>query len=208
MIKNIIFDLGDVFINIDKKQAKIELKKLSLNKFTDEMLEVNKQFEKGLISTKSFLKFYRLQFDGMNEEKLIKIWNSILNDFPKYRLSFIEKINNNFKLFLLSNINELHINHFKEQVGYDFYSRFQNCFEKVYYSNEIHLRKPDPEVFHFILNENNLKANETLFVDDNIENIDSARRLGINVWNLDPLTEDVIDLFDKFTFLERTKVNN
>ena len=207
MIKNIIFDLGDIFIDIDEKQAQKELKKLGLNKFTDEMLEVNLLFEKGLISTKDFLKFYRKQFSAKSEEDLIKIWNSILIDFPIHRLLFIEKIQNKVKLFLLSNTNELHINHFKEQVGYDFYSRFYNCFEKVYYSNEIKLRKPDPEVFQFILNENDLNSNETLFVDDKVENTDSAKILGIHIWKLDPIAEDIIDLFDKFPLLENNGVN-
>ncbi|MEN8124342.1 MAG: HAD family phosphatase [Bacteroidota bacterium] len=202
MIKNIIFDLGDIFISIDESQAQKEFKKLGFNKFTDKMLEVNKQYEKGLISTEGFLKFYRSQFPAKSEEELIKIWNCILIDFPKNRLSFLEKIHNDFRLFLLSNTNKLHINHFKEQVGYDFYSRFYNYFEKVYYSNEIKLRKPETEVFQFILSENNLKANETLFIDDKVKNTDSAKKIGIEIWNLDPLKEDVIELFDKFPYLK------
>ncbi len=201
MIKNIIFDLGDIFINISESHALNELKKLGLKTFTDEMLEINKQLEKGLISTDNFLKFYKLKFNVESEERLIKIWNSILVDFPLYRLKFLEKIQNDYKLFLLSNTNKFHIKHFKELVGYDFYNRFYNCFEKVYYSNEINMRKPDLQVFNYILNENKLKTIETLFIDDRAENTDSAKKLGISIWRLDPINEDVVDLFDKFPLL-------
>ena len=201
MIKNIIFDLGDIFININESHAINELKKLGLKMFTDEMLEINKQFEKGLISTDNFVKFYKLKFNVESEERLIKIWNSILVDFPLYRLEFLEKIQNDYKLFLLSNTNKFHIEHFKELVGHDFYNRFYNCFEKVYYSNEINMRKPDLQVFNYILHENKLKTNETLFIDDRTENTDSAKKLGISIWRLDPLNEDVVDLFDKLPLL-------
>lgn len=195
MIKNIIFDLGDVFIDLDNEKSKNELQNLGIEEFSEEMNRVNCEYEKGLISTSKFVAYYKGVFSNLSEAQLIDSWNSILMDFPKHRLSFLENIPNKYRLFLLSNTNELHIDYFKSQVGYDFYSRFVNCFEKVYYSHEINLRKPEKEAFELIVDENNLELSETLFVDDNVLNVESANKLGINIWHIDPEKEEVIELF-------------
>lgn len=194
MIKNIIFDLGDVFINLDHSKSKAELLKLGIKKFTDEMLGCNVSYEKGLMSTEEFLSYYKVIFSKLSNEQLIDSWNSILIDFPKYRLSFLEKIQNNYRIFLLSNTNELHIEYFKNQVGYDFYTRFVNCFEKIYYSHLIQHRKPENESFELIVNENGLKVAETLFIDDSLININGAKELGLKTWHLIPVKEDVVDM--------------
>jgi len=195
MIKNIIFDLGDIFINLDHSKSKFELLNLGVEKFSDEMMVCNENYEKGLISTANFLNYYKGIFSKPSKDQLMDAWNSILLDFPKYRLSFIENIPKNYRLFLLSNTNELHIEYFKMQVGYDFYNRFINCFEKVYYSYLINLRKPEKEPFELIIKENNLNVSETLFVDDSLINIESANKIGLETWYLKTETEDVIDLF-------------
>lgn len=195
MIKNIIFDLGDVFINLDNSKSKIELLNLGIKKFTDEMIVCNKKYEKGLMSTIDFLTYYKVIFSNRSDKQLMDAWNSMLIDFPKYRLSFLENFPKNYRIFLLSNTNELHIDYFKNQVGYDFYSRFVNCFEKVYYSYQINNRKPEEASYGLIMDENNLKASETLFIDDSLINIASANNLGLHTWHLIPEKEDVVDLF-------------
>lgn len=195
MIKNIIFDLGDVFIDLDQNSSKKELLKLGLTKFSNEMMAVNDQYEKGLIPTSQFVAYYTNMLSNKTSDQLIDSWNSILIDFPKYRLTFLENLPNKYRLFLLSNTNELHINHFKSQVGYDFYSRFVNCFEKIYYSHKIKCSKPDKKAFELIIDENNINVSETLFVDDNLQNIESANKLGFETWCVNPKKEDVIDLF-------------
>ena len=121
----------------------------------------------------------------------------ILSDFPLHRLEFLEQLKTNYRLFLLSNTDAIHIAHFKKTVGNDFYNRFYNCFENVYFSFEMGLKKPQPEIYLQVLAENHLMASETLFVDDKKENTDAAAHLGIQVWNLQVGKEDVVDLFDK-----------
>lgn len=195
MIKNIIFDLGDVFIDLDHSNSKEELLKLGIDKFSDDMMAINYQYDKGLVSTSEFIAYYTNIFSDKTSDELIDSWNSILIDFPKHRLTFLENLPNKYRLFLLSNTNELHIEYFKSQAGYDFYSRFVNCFEKIYYSHIINCSKPDKNAFRLIIEENNLDASKTLFVDDNLENIESASMLGIETWHIDPKKEEVIDLF-------------
>ena len=97
----------------------------------------------------------------------------------------------------MSNTDSIHINHFKETTGDAFYNRFYNCFEKVYFSYDLGKRKPDVEIYNYVINENNLNPEKTLFVDDNLDNIQGAKKTGLQVWHLQKGKEDVIQLFEK-----------
>lgn len=196
MIKTIIFDFGDVFINLDKEGAlKLALEKFEIDSLDEELQSINALYEQGLITTDEFLEFYADNFPKLSKEDLKYIWNFIIKDFPEHRLKFIKQLakDNNHQLILLSNTNQLHINHIKEHVS--FYEEFKNCFDQFYLSHEINLRKPNADIFDFVLNENNLKAEECLFIDDTLENTQTAEQLGINVWNNNPATEDIVDIF-------------
>jgi FMN phosphatase YigB (HAD superfamily) len=198
MIKNIIFDFGDIFINLDKPATYREMDKLGVSEISDEISAIYNQYEKGLMTSDDFINFYHDKF-GIKKEDLINAWNAILLDFPKERLDFLKEISasKKYRLFLLSNTNDLHIKWIQNSLGEVFFQEFKNSFEQFYLSHEINLRKPDSEIYEFVLNENNLIADETLFVDDLKENTDSARKLGIHVWNLIPKQEDVIELLTK-----------
>jgi putative hydrolase of the HAD superfamily len=197
MIKTLIFDFGDVFINLDKSGAmQNALDLFGLKNFDADMISINIKYEIGQISTSEFIHFYKSKFPKLNEEEIINAWNSIIKDFPEYRLDFIKKIavQKKYKLILLSNTNDMHINFIKKQVS--FYENFRACFDTFYLSQEIHLRKPNTDIFDFVLKENNLNPKECLFIDDTKENTTAAETLGINVWNIDETLEDVINLFE------------
>ena len=198
MIKNLIFDFGDIFINLDKKATYIELEKLGITEISDEMMAVANEYEKGLISTDEFIAFFTVQLK-IAKKDLVYAWNAVLLDFPLTRLAFIKTLSKHkkYRLFLLSNTNELHISWIQENWGMKLFTEFKNCFEQFYLSHEIHFRKPDAEIYEFVLNENNLIAKETIFIDDVEENTISANALGIHTWNLIPGQEDVIQLFTK-----------
>lgn len=196
MIKNLIFDFGDVFLDLDKPGAmQNALDIFQIDALTEEMFAVNCLYEQGLISTSEFVNFYCNYFSHVSKQDLIDIWNYVLKDFPKHKLEFIERLwkENNYKLILLSNTNELHINWVKQNVN--FYDEFRSYFHKFYLSHEINLRKPDKEIFEFVLRDNQLLANESLFIDDTKENTDAASKLGFHTWNIDETTENIIDLF-------------
>lgn len=197
MIKNIIFDFGEVFINLDIDGfTKKSFELLNVNEIPEEITAFNGLYEQGLISTEEFIEFYLENFPDLEREDISDTWNSILKDFPKHRLEFLKtlKESNKYKIFLLSNTNALHIDWIKENVS--FYKEFEACFDKFYLSHEINLSKPNKEIFEFVLNENNLKPNECIFIDDKKENTDAASKLGIHTWNNNPETEDVTDLFN------------
>ncbi|WP_397447096.1 HAD-IA family hydrolase [Polaribacter sp. R77954] len=198
MIKNIIFDFGDIFINLDKQGTYKAMANLGVTKITPEMMEVYQNYEKGLMTTHAFISFFHEKFRIPND-KLVEAWNAVLLDFPRERLDFLKKLatSKKYRLFLLSNTNDLHIKSVINSVGEAFFNEFKNCFEQFYLSHEIHFRKPDVEIYEFVINQNNLIANETLFVDDLQENTDAANTLGIQTWNLIPNQDDVTELFLK-----------
>ncbi|MDC0177128.1 HAD family phosphatase [Polaribacter sp.] len=198
MIKNLIFDFGDIFINLDKKATYIELEKLGITEISGEMMAVANEYEKGLISTDKFIAFFTAELK-IAKKDLVHAWNAVLLDFPLTRLAFIKALSKHkkYRLFLLSNTNELHISWIQENWGIKLFTEFKKCFEQFYLSHEIHFRKPAVEIYEFVLNENNLIAEETLFIDDVKENTISANALGIHTWNLIPGQEDVTQLFSK-----------
>ena len=201
MIKNIIFDFGDVFINLDKQATYKELAKLGVTEVTEEMMQQYYQYEMGLTTTDEFVNWFHQKFN-ISKENLINAWNAILLDFPKHRLAFLKELagSNKYRLFLLSNTNDLHISWIQNDWGAELYSEFKNCFEQFYLSHEINMRKPNTNIFEFVLKENDLKASETIFIDDTKKNSDAAAQLGIHVWNNNPEKEDVVELLNRKEF--------
>ncbi|WP_369995829.1 HAD family hydrolase [Winogradskyella sp.] len=197
MINTLIFDFGDVFINLDKQGAmQNALKLFKLKVFEDDMISTNAKYETGQISTSEFIAFYLKKFPYLNENQVVEAWNFILKDFPKHRLDFVRDLaqSGNYKLILLSNTNAMHIDFIKANI--DFYEDFKSCFHKFYLSQEIHLRKPNADIFEFVLQENSLNPKECLFIDDTKENTDMASSMGIHIWNIDETKEDIVNLFE------------
>ncbi|WP_229719392.1 HAD family hydrolase [Winogradskyella schleiferi] len=197
MIKTLIFDFGDVFINLDKQGAmKNALELFQLETFEADMIKTNELYEVGKISTSKFIQFYSSKFSDLNETEIIEAWNYILKDFPEHRLEFIKNLaqQKEYKLILLSNTNDMHIDFIKQNIS--FFDEFQDCFDAFYLSQEINLRKPNKDIFEFVLKENDLIANECLFIDDTKDNTDTADAMGFHTWNIDETTEDVVTLFE------------
>lgn len=204
MINTLIFDFGDVFINLDKPAIERSLNKLGISTINGEMIETAKVYEKGLISTNEFISSFTKKFPTISNKQFTKAWNSIILDFPEYRLTFIENLASlkKYKLILLSNTNALHIDKVIENMSLERYCRFKKCFDKFYLSHEIKLRKPDHSIYEFVLNENNLMAKNCFFIDDTKENTDTAKKLGLLTWNNNPEKDDIINLFNNSVLKE------
>lgn len=196
MIKNIILDFGDVFINLDKPAIAREMVKFGFSGITPELSLLFLAYEKGALDSQKFLEQVSGYFPEAKEDNLIQAWNAILKDFPDERLTFLEQLaeENQHRLFLLSNTNDLHIECVKQQMGMEKFNRFKNAFEVFYLSYEMGMSKPDAEIFEFVLEQNDLTPSETLFVDDTKENTDAAAELGIQTWNLLVGQEDITQL--------------
>lgn len=196
MIKNIILDFGDIFIDLDKSATPKAMAKFGFEHLTPDLEILFKDYERGLVSSPSFLDRVSTYFPKASQEELITAWNAILLEFPDNRLEFIETLSqeNHYRLFLLSNTNDIHIEFVKQQMGKEKFNRFKNAFDVFYLSYEMGMRKPDLEIFEHVVTVNNLNVAETLFVDDTKENTDAAASLGIHVWNLQVGREDITQL--------------
>ena len=197
MIDTIIFDFGDIFINLDKQATIDGLELLGLSTWNEDLDQLNISFEKGQISRDAFLLGIQKQIPNATIDEILMAWNAVLLDFPLYRLEFLQLLSKKFRLFLLSNTDAIHIDHFEQREGASFYGDFYQCFEKVYFSYEMGMRKPDAEIYTTLISRHELSPKRTLFVDDKKDNTDAAKALGLHVWNLQVGKEDVIELLDK-----------
>ena len=201
-IKNIIFDLGGVIIDIDHNQIVNHLKK---NGFTNlELLESPEvkrtlnQFECGIISAETFRKTLCSQLNlKVSAAKFDEIWNSMILDIPQRRIDLVKKLKSHYHVYLMSNSNEIHYDLFIRDLQLRFgYREFDSLFDKSFFSFDVHLCKPNPDFFTLILDRYKMKPEETLFIDDTPENIITAQKLGIRTYH--NLTgARVVDLFEK-----------
>jgi putative hydrolase of the HAD superfamily len=197
MIDTIIFDFGDIFINLEKEAQVEAFKKLGLNEPKPELIEMNDLFEKGKVSEIQFIESFHKFIPNASLNDIRDAWNTIIGEFPLYRLEFLQLLSHKYRLFLLTNTDVIHINRFEDNVGVSFFSDFYQCFEKVYYSYEMGMRKPDAAIYSHIVNKHDLSPKRTLFVDDKKINTDAAASIGLHVWNLQVGKEDVVDLFSQ-----------
>lgn len=199
MIKNLIFDFGDIFLNLDKPAIYKHLERLGYSEVHPETHALAEAYETGQMGSREFLGILGEQYPTATSEQLVSAWNSILLDFPKYRLDFLENLKKGrqYRLFLLSNTNALHIDHVKKTMGAGNFEFFKNHFEGFYLSHEIKLRKPDPAIYTYVLKKNKLAPSDSLFIDDTEENTTAAAALGIQTWHLRVGQEDIIDLKTK-----------
>lgn len=199
MIKNLVLDFGDIFINLDKSATGKAMANFGYTITTPELEKLFNEYEKGMVTSDAFLEMTGKLFPKASKDNLINAWNAILLDFPDYRLEFLEELakENQYRMFLLSNTNDIHIEYVKSTMGRNKFNRFKNAFEVFHLSYEMKMRKPDPEIFEYVLSENDLSPNETLFVDDTEENTSAASALGIQIWNLQVGKEDIIQLKER-----------
>ncbi|GGM84744.1 haloacid dehalogenase [Dyadobacter beijingensis] len=186
-IKNIIFDLGDVILNIDVPIASRSFADLSGREQSEILTifkesEIFRHFETGLMDEPSFRNYVReiLDFPDLSDEAIDTAWNSLLLDLPPERVELLKKLAAKYRIFLLSNTSSIHITQvnkiLKASTGVE---RLEDLFETVFLSYEMGLMKPDPRIYQQVLEQAGLKAEETLFLDDNADNIRSAAGLGI-----------------------------
>jgi putative hydrolase of the HAD superfamily len=184
--KNIIFDFGGVIINVDYHRVVNAFVQLGVKDFDRLFSQLNQHhlfddFEKGLISADEFRNQLKsISNVPLTDQQIDDAWNAILINLPKENIELLKRLKKNYRLFLLSNTNEIHEKAFTQMMMHDFGENvLPDIFEGIYFSHRMHKRKPDAEIFEQVLKENNLAAEETLFIDDSPQHIDAAKQLGI-----------------------------
>jgi HAD superfamily hydrolase (TIGR01509 family) len=193
-IRHIIFDLGGVLLNIDYRATERAFEELGIPDFRHRYSQLSQNtffddWETGKMNKADFIKGMREASgnDALTDEQILGAWNAMLLDFPLRRLQVLQQLRNHYDLILLSNTNEVHEAAFNEILmktcGFNTIAHF---FDKVYLSHRAGMRKPGREIFERILEENQLKAEHTLFIDDSPQHIETANSLGIRTIYLEP----------------------
>jgi HAD superfamily hydrolase (TIGR01509 family) len=192
-IKNIIFDLGAVIINIDFQFTFEAFSKLCntdlltvIKRFRD--LRIFERYELGELNDEEFRNLIREEFNLLlTNADIDKAWNALLLDIPPQRIELIKKLSESYRLFVLSNTNNIHIIEVNNILHRSTGQRsLDQLFEKVYYSYHIGMAKPSLQIYERVLLENKLKAVETLFIDDNLDNIKGAEQAGLRTLHIIP----------------------
>ena len=194
-IKNIIFDFGGVIINIDFYLTYNAFISLGINNL-DQLFSQAKQtnifddFEKGITSPDVFrtqLKDF-LSFKISNDD-FDRAWNKMILDIPPARISLLKNLKSKYNTFLLSNSNQIHYDFYLGNLQKEFgVNKFDDLFEKAYFSFDIGMIKPNSDIFNFVISENNLNPKETLFIDDSIQHIEAAKKLGLQTYFIEKET--------------------
>lgn len=190
-IKNIVFDLGGVLLNIDPEQTNLAFEKLGILDFKNNysLHKADPLFDNLETSKTTEDNFYKgirqICNKDISDADIKNAWNALLLDFRTESLNWMETNADRFNFYLLSNTNHIHhvcfSEHFKQQTGKP---NFDDYFTKAYYSHQVGLRKPDAAIFEFILNNAGIAAAETLFIDDLLKNIEAANAVGIKTHHL------------------------
>ena len=191
-IKNIIFDLGGVIMDIDVKQTMNAFSELGLKNIHEYFghgfaASFFSDHEAGKISDEAFLsEINKLLNTEVRQSDLIDAWNALLLRFPPERIALLKEIKSRYRIFLYSNTNAIHYKKFSEIYRNTFHGELEDLFEKAYFSHDLGHRKPDLGGYELIIRENSLDPKLTLFVDDALMNVEGAIKAGLKGLYLPP----------------------
>ncbi|MBC8316133.1 MAG: HAD family phosphatase [Bacteroidales bacterium] len=201
-IKNIIFDFGGVICNIDISLTEKAFYDMGLKKFDKSYSVTDRDnffgaFETGRITPQQFRDTLKEYVDeGVTDDDIDTVWNALLLDIPKQRIDLLKQLRSTYRLFLLSNTNEIHYKYYLSDLQRIYGFRdFNDLFDNAYFSHRISLRKPFPEIFEFVIKDAGIKASDTMFIDDSTEHVEGARKAGLHAYYLKP-EEDITELFN------------
>jgi|WetSurMetagenome_2_1015567.scaffolds.fasta_scaffold36370_3 glucose-1-phosphatase len=188
-LKNIIFDLGGVILNIDANASVNAFRKIGLKEnITDGKLtysdEIFYKLQTGVVTPKEFRDRVRVILHNpiLTSQQINEAWCAMIGDIPIVRVKTIQHLQENYKVFLFSNTNKIHIDYLEDTFYTKYGFPFASLFEKVFYSHVIHFAKPDMESFLKVINLSGIIPGETLFVDDIDENIKGASKAGLKTY--------------------------
>ncbi len=202
-IKNLLLDMGGVILDVDYTKIIAAFEKFGVDARTlytqSEQLPFIDDFEEGKITPAQFRDEVRKTVQkNLSDNDIDSVWNSMVESPRVKDIKLLSELRNKYeKIFLFSNTNDIHIDLvkklFAKEMGFDVFS---TLFDKAYLSNEIHVRKPHKESFLWVLNDAKIKAEETLFIDDTIKNIQGAEQAGLNTYLLEK-PQTLTDLHNK-----------
>lgn len=202
-VKNIIFDFGDVICDIDFKRTVAAFSKLSSSALSITVEDyihhpIFGGLEKGDIGLGEFRdEIRKLLNTDASDDAIDNAWAQVIIGSDRERMDMLYTLKKDYRLFLLSNTNDIHIDTAFGRINNKLNVDFGAFFEKTYFSHQIGMAKPSDRIYNYVLNDANIVASETLFIDDNKPNIEAAAALGFKTYHLRPREEKVSELFEK-----------
>ena len=185
-IRNIVFDLGGVLVDLDFKAAINGLQQAGFANVKEQLLAFDRggifqKFEVGEITADEFRTAIRENSTvTLTDEEVDGLWNAMLLEIPREKLELILHLRGKYMVYLLSNTNSIHWDYVcKNAFNYRGF-RVEDYFEETFLSYEMHLAKPDKAIFEKVLHDANLLPEETLFIDDSEANCKAAEEVGIH----------------------------
>lgn len=186
----VIFDLGGVIINLDYQKTISAFHELGMTNFEQVYSQMAQSdlfdsYETGKISTQHFINLLlpHLPF-GTSPNKVVAAWNAMILDVPLKKIALLANLKKSLPTFLLSNTNDLHIQKVRDEWKKVTDCAMEESFHKMYLSHEIKHRKPTPQAFSYVLEENGLEAARTIFIDDTLQHIVGAKSIGLQTLHL------------------------
>ena len=203
-IKNIIFDLGGVILDLDINRTNQAYRDMGISNIDDLFRNgfaesFFKDYEKGNLTAEQFVeKVQNLARPGITQNEIVTAWNALLIEYPPERILWLKSLKEKYRLFLFSNTNGIHYDFFQDMYKKAFANgNFDDLFEKAYYSHIAGVRKPDAASYELVIRENNLNKTETVFIDDALVNVEAARNVGIHAVQIVP-GMTILDLRSEF----------
>jgi putative hydrolase of the HAD superfamily len=195
-ISTIIFDLGGVILDLDQGKTLRAFARKGLDlEDVNEASPIFNDFETGKITAPDFRQGIKSLFKGnITDTEIDEAWNAMLLDTYEERFRIIEGLRKQFRIYLLSNTNSIHIDFVRDYLNKHFsLERWDNLFDKQYLSYEIGLRKPNKNIYEYVLNDIQKQPQECLFIDDSFANIKGAESAGIQtLLALIPLDQEML----------------
>lgn len=200
-IKNIIFDLGGVIYDIRYENIADRFRSYGLQDFEKYYTQLSQTptidlFEEGRITSAEFREYIRgISPIPLTDSQIDDAWNAILIEIPKLRWQLLGALRIKYNTFLFSNTNQINYDRFMAEAEQQYgFNPFEVSFRKAYFSQLMHTRKPKPDGFQMIIDENGLNPAETIFIDDNPTNVQTAKQLGMHTYIM-PKDKKLEELF-------------
>lgn len=207
-IKTIVFDLGNVIIDLDIERTWSSLEHHLGSDFFEKIKKIYPEgdlfidYEVGRISEKTF--FDTLQATAehpLSIRTLMEAWNAMLLTINPERFTLLLRLKKKYNVFLLSNTNATHVNfvdgYLQTVHGFSIQEFNTRYFHRVYYSHLIGLRKPNRNIYDFVVQDASIIPSETLFIDDNSDNIKGVVEAGWHGY-LHSIGEEIVEVLELY----------
>lgn len=192
-IKNLIIDLGGVIVNLTRNRCIEAFEQLGVADVRENVVnnyqhkDLFMQLELGRIPVPEFRAgIRRLSARPLTDQQIDQAWIAMLGDIPDSRLDLLLSLKARYRTFLLSNTNEIHWTWIRDNLLCRNHLAASDFFHRIYLSYELHMLKPNADIFEYVLQDAGMRPEETLLIDDALANCRMAEQLSMRAYQVEP----------------------